>query len=205
MSGSAPVKVLVIEDEEPIRDSFRNFLEDQSYTVGTASDGREGLELFEQQQPDVVILDLRMPEMNGHEVLKRLSAQSSDIPLIVVSGTGQIGDAIEALHLGAWDYLLKPVADLNMLQHAISRVMERARLIRENRDHQAHLKETVEHRTRELTGKIEEMTRFNRMAMGRERRIIELKRQINSLLEELGREPQYKSPDVIDEDPSLIE
>jgi polyhydroxyalkanoate synthesis regulator phasin len=84
-------------------------------------------------------------------------------------------------------------------------VLERARLLRENRDYQEHLEKEVERRTGELTRKMEEMTRFNRMAIGRERRIIELKRQINTLMGELGREPKYRSPDMIDEDPSLLD
>lgn len=205
MSRDTPVGVLVIEDEEPVRDSFRNYLEDQFYTVYEAVNGREGLELFNRHQPDVVILNLRMPEMNGHEVLQEISMKSPDIPLIVVSGTGDIGDTTEALRLGAWDYLLKPVSDLSMLEISIKQVLKRARLISKNRDYQQHLKDEVERRTKELTGKVEEMSRFNRMAIGRERRIIELKRQINVLLKELGRNAQYKSPDVIDEDPSLIE
>ena len=205
MSPATPASVLVIEDEEAVRESFRNYLEDQSYTVHEASNGREGLDLFRRHQPDIVILDLRMPEVTGHEVLAKLTEQSPDTPIIVVSGTGHVGDTVEALHLGAWDYLLKPVTDLSMLEHSIKQALDRARLIRENRNYQLHLKDEVESRTKELTGKVEEMSRFNRMAIGRERRIIELKRQINGLLRELGREHQYKSPDVIDEDTSLIE
>ncbi|MEA2068315.1 MAG: response regulator [Verrucomicrobiota bacterium] len=205
MTATPQPKVLVIEDEQPVRDSFRNFLEDQSYTVFEASNGREGLELFDKCQPDIVLIDLRMPVMNGHQVLEKLSPKAPDTPLIIVSGTGHIGDTVEALHLGAWDYLLKPVTDLSMLKHAITQALERARLIRENRDYQQHLEEQVEERTRELNEKVAELTRFNRMAVGRERRIIELKRQINNLLGELDREPQYKSPDIIEEDPSLID
>ena len=205
MSAVAPVSVLIIDDEEAVRDSFRNFLEDLSYTVHAAINGREGLALFDQHHPNVVVLDLRMPEMNGHEVLEKLAEQSPETPIIVVSGTGHIGDTVESLHLGAWDYLLKPVNDLSMLEHAIKKALDRARLILENRNYQLHLKDEVESRTKELTEKVEEMTRFNRMAVGRERRIIELKRQINGLLNELDREHQYKSPDVIDEDPSLLE
>ncbi len=205
MKTSEPIKVLVIDDEQPVRDSFRNFLEDQSYTVITATGGSKGLSLFNEHLPDVVILDLRMPEVSGHQVLKILSEQSPDTPLIVVSGTGHIGDTVDALHLGAWDYLLKPVSDLSMLEHSVERVLERAALIRENRGHQRNLKAEVNRQTKKLTEKIAEMSRFNRMAVGRERRIIELKRQINLLLVELERKPQYKSPDVIDEDSSLIE
>ena len=205
MSPTPRPKVLVIEDEEPVRESFRNFLEDQDYDVFEATNGREGIALFAQCQPDIVLGDLRMPVMNGHQVLEKLVPQAPDTPLIIVSGTGHIGDTVEALHLGAWDYLLKPVTDLNMLEHAITNALERARLIEENRAYQTGLEMQVEERTRELNEKVAELTRFNKMAVGRERRIIELKRQINKLLLELGRDPQYKSPDVIEEDPSLLD
>ena len=67
MTSHPQPKVLVIEDEEPVRDSFRNFLEDQGYEVFEAANGREGIELFQTCQPDVVLIDLRMPEMNGHQ------------------------------------------------------------------------------------------------------------------------------------------
>jgi len=205
MSHTPRPKVLVIEDEEPVRESFRNFLEDQDYEVFEATNGREGIALFAQCQPDIVLVDLRMPVMNGHQVLEKLVPQAPDTPLIIVSGTGHIGDTVEALHLGAWDYLLKPVTDLNMLEHAITNALERARLIEENRAYQKGLEMQVEERIRELNEKVAELTRFNKMAVGRERRIIELKRQINKLLLELGRDPQYKSPDVIEEDPSLLD
>lgn len=205
MTEATQLKVLVIDDEQPVLDSFRNFLEDQLYTVYSASNGHVGIALFDEHQPDIVLVDLRMPKMNGHQVLEQLSQKSPDTPLIVISGTGTIADTVEALHLGAWDYLLKPVTDLSIVEHAISKAVERARLIRENRTYQHHLEDEVERRTQQLTEKIEEMSRFNRMATGRERRIIELKRQINSLLTELGREPKYKSPDSIEEDSSLDE
>lgn len=197
--------VLVIDDEASVRESLRNYLEDQLFTVFEAANGREGIERFLEHRPDAVLVDLRMPEMNGHQVLERLAQEAPDVPLIVTSGTGRIEDTIEALRLGAWDYLLKPVTDLGILSHAIGRALERARLLRENHAYQQHLEELVGQRTRELTEKIAEMERFHRMAVGRERRIIELKRQINTLLAELGREPQYKSPEMIEPDPELLD
>ncbi|QBG48759.1 response regulator [Verrucomicrobia bacterium S94] len=205
MSQDPPIKILIMEDERPVRESFRLFLEDLNYRVAEAEDGNEGLSLFERFKPDVVILDLRMPRMNGHEVMQRLSEQSPATPLIVVSGTGNITDAVEALHLGAWDYILKPIPDLNILEHTIQQVLERSRALTRNQEYQEKLEQEVERRTKELTDKIEEMSRFNKMAMGRERRIIELKRMINDLLAELGRPPKFKSPDLVDEDPDLIE
>jgi DNA-binding NtrC family response regulator len=196
-------KVLVIDDDDSVRKSFCLYLEDHDYLISEASNGREGLACFEKDSPDIVLIDLRMPEVDGHQVLEKISSDSPDVPLIVISGTGYIGDVVDALRLGAWDYLLKPVTDLTILEHSISKALERARLLRENREYQLHLEDQVQQRTGELTKKVEEMTRFNRMAVGRERRIIELKRQINALNQELGREPKYRSPDMIEENTSL--
>ncbi|MDZ8118709.1 response regulator [Pontiella agarivorans] len=205
MSPEPPNKVLIIEDERPVRESFRHFLEDLNYRVAEAEDGINGLELFNSFQPDAVILDLRMPRMNGLKVLQHLSQQSPATPIIVASGTGDITETVEALHLGAWDYVLKPIADLSILEHALKQVLDRSRALTRKQEYQEKLEQEVERRTKELTDKIEEMSRFNKMAMGRERRIIELKRMINNLLAELGREPKFRSPDLIEEEQGLIE
>ena len=192
----------MIDDDAAVRSSFRFYLEDLDYIVVEAANGCIGIEQFENERPDLVLVDLRMPEMDGHQVLEKLSQASPDTPLIVISGTGRIDDTVEALHLGAWDYILKPVKDLSILDHAIVKALERAQFLSENRDYQAHLESEVARRTKELTTKMEEMTRINRMAIGREHRVIELKRYINVLLEDLGREPKYRSPDMIEEIPS---
>ena len=202
MKTEPKARILVIDDDTVVRESFCFYLEDLDYDVVQALNGKDGLAQVEKAKPDIVLLDLRMPEMDGHEVLEQLSTDAPETPLIVISGTGDIGDTVRALRLGAWDYLLKPVNDLSMLEHAINKALERARLLRENREHREHLEEEVARRTRELSEKVEELSRFNRMAVGRERRIIELKRKINSLYTELGREPKYRSPEMIDEDPS---
>lgn len=142
--------ILLIDDEKIIRDSFRNFLEDYDYTVHEAADGLEGLEVFKRKSPALVLLDLNMPVMDGIEVLKKLTVWSSDIPIIVVSGTGLIDDVLRALRLGAWDYLYKPIENLSVLLHAVEKALERARLIRENRIYQEQLEREVKRRTEEL-------------------------------------------------------
>ncbi len=205
MKANPPSSVLVIDDEASIRESFRFFLEDLNYTVTEAASGRDGLALFKKKPTDLVLVDLRMPIVDGHQVLAQLATDSPDTPVIVISGTGRIDDTVRALQLGAWDYILKPVTDLNMVEHAITKALERARLLRESREHQQHLEMEVARRTEELTQKMEEMTRFNRMAIGRERRVIELKRLINTLLSELDRKPRFKSPDLLEADSSLID
>ncbi len=142
--------ILTIDDEANIRDSFRLFLEDYDYQVIEATNGREGIEILEREKPDLVLCDLRMPEVDGLEVLEYIKKHSPDTPIIVVSGTGVIGDAIEAIRRGAWNYLLKPIQDMSVLLHAISQALERARLIIENRTYQEHLEEEVSRRTEAL-------------------------------------------------------
>ncbi len=149
--------ILTIDDEENIRDSFRMFLEDYDYQVFEAQDGREGLEVFFREKPDLVLCDLRMPGIDGLEVIETIKQESPDTPIIVVSGTGIIGDAIEAIHRGAWNYLLKPIQDMSVLLHAINQAMERSRLIIENREYQEHLEEEVTKRTRALQKAIKDL------------------------------------------------
>ncbi|MBU2512721.1 response regulator [bacterium] len=142
--------ILTIDDEKAIRRSFVDFLEDSDFRVIEADNGAKGLEKFASEHPDLVLLDLSMPEMDGFEVLKILTKEAPDTPIIVISGIGVIGDAIKAIRLGAWEYLLKPVEDLNMLEHVVEKCLERARLIRENRLYQQNLEKEVARRTKEL-------------------------------------------------------
>lgn len=151
--------ILTIDDEENIRDSFRMFLEDYDYQILEAKNGREGLEIFSREKPDLVICDLRMPEVDGLEVIEKIKEDSPDTPIIVVSGTGIIGDAIEAIRRGAWNYLLKPIQDMSILLHAINQATERARLIVENRVYQEHLEEEVTKRTLALQKAIKDLNK----------------------------------------------
>jgi PAS domain S-box-containing protein len=142
--------VLIIDDEKPIRQSIRFYLEDYDYEVLEAENGRIGLERFHAESPDLVIVDLRMPEVDGLEVLSTITEKSPDTPIIVMSGTGLVGDAVEALHRGAWDYLFKPFENLTVLHHAVEKALERTRLLQENREYQEHLEEQVARRTEQL-------------------------------------------------------
>ncbi|MBF0462551.1 MAG: response regulator [Magnetococcales bacterium] len=145
-----PTVVLVIDDEQHLRDVFRKYLEHLHYIVLVAENGRTGLELFERERPDLVLTDLRMPEMDGLEVLTKIRGDSPDTPVIIVSGKGEVDDVIGALRLGAWDYLSKPLDSLLVLGHVVEKAMERFHLIQENRVYQEHLEEEVARRTSEL-------------------------------------------------------
>ena len=150
MKRTFPPVILTIDDEKAIRDSFRNYLEDYDYKVLEAENGRTGLDIIRQETPDLILVDLRMPEVDGLEVLSFVKENLPDTPIIVVSGTGVIADVVEALHLGAWDYLLKPIEDLDVLRYAVVQSLERSWLIKQNRLYQEHLEEEVTRRTLEL-------------------------------------------------------
>ncbi|WP_020676472.1 EAL domain-containing protein [Geopsychrobacter electrodiphilus] len=159
--SNGPIRILTIDDEESIRTSFRLYLEDFDYEVLEAKNGREGLALFTSEKPDLVLCDLRMPEVDGLEVLSRVRESSPDTPIIVVSGTGVISDAIEAVQCGAWNYLLKPIQNFSTLHHAVEQALERARLIRENRTYQTQLEEEVISRTQDLQETMEDLKNTN--------------------------------------------
>ena len=144
-------RILTIDDEAGIRLSFKNYLAEFDYEVLEAEDGRSGLEIFAREKPDIVLVDLSMPGISGLDVIAEIHKDSPDTPVIVVSGTGKIHDAINALRLGAWDYLLKPLTDMEILSHAVDRALERVRLLEENRQYQLSLESEVKKRTDELT------------------------------------------------------
>jgi PAS domain S-box-containing protein len=142
--------ILIIDDDMAVRRSMADYLEDLGYRTLIAENGRIGLDVFDRESADLVLVDLRMPEVDGLEVLARIKKTSPDTPLIVVSGTGVIKDAVEALHHGAWDYVLKPIKDFSVLVHAVESALEKGRLIWENLQYQEHLEQMVAERTKEL-------------------------------------------------------
>lgn len=137
-----PRRILSIEDEETVRRSIVSYLEDSGYEMLEASDGEEGLRRIREDKPDVVLCDLRMPEMGGLDVLRSIGDRTEDLPFIIVSGTGDMSTAIDSLKLGAWDYVTKPIQDMAVLEHAIDRALERVTLIRENKRYREHLEAT---------------------------------------------------------------
>ena len=142
--------ILVIDDEEAIRTSFKIYLEDSGYEVLIAENGRQGIKLFDREEPLCVLVDLRMPEVSGHEVIKHIKNSSRNIPSIVISGTDVLEDAIKSLRIGAWDYLTKPVMDMAGLLHRVEETIEKSRLIKQNLMYREHLETLVAERTEEL-------------------------------------------------------
>ena len=153
--SAQPARILTIDDEDLVREILTAYLEDSGFEVIQAGDGRTGIELIGREQPDLVLCDLRMPGMDGLQVLATVTRDFPELPILVVSGMGGINDAIQALKLGAWDYVTKPIEDMAVLEHAINHALERARLRRENREHREHL-EVVNEQLRQTLRRLQE-------------------------------------------------
>lgn len=116
-------RILVIDDEEPARRFFKRILTHYNYDVELAASGLEGIACYEAQAHDVVLVDLKMPGIDGLEVLCRLKALNEDVAVIVVTGYSTIDSAVNAMKAGAYDYLTKPV-DIDALEIVLSRLIE---------------------------------------------------------------------------------
>jgi len=124
--------ILVIDDEKSIRNSLKEVLEYEKHTVDLAMEGMEGLELFKNNPYDVVLCDIKMPKMDGIEVLEKIFEISSEVPVIMISGHGNIDTAVEAIKKGAFDFIEKPL-DLNRLLITIRNAMDKSSLITETK------------------------------------------------------------------------
>lgn len=132
-------KVLVIDDDVLVRQSIVAYLDDSGYLVHDESNGASGIVWFKRHKPDLVLTDLRMPDMDGLSILRQVKAIDPDIPVIVVSGMGMVADVAEALRLGAADYLVKPLVDMEVLVHSIAKALEVLDLQRQNKRYRQEL------------------------------------------------------------------
>ena len=125
-------KILVIDDEKSIRDTLKEILEYEDHQVDVAEDGEEGLEQFKNNKYDIVLLDIKMPKKDGIEVLEDIFGVATDVPVIMISGHGNIDTAVESIKKGAYDFIEKPL-DLNRLLVTIRNAMDRSSLIKETK------------------------------------------------------------------------
>ena len=109
MSPKRKPRVLVVDDEADIRSSLRRILEYDGYEVADAATGAQALEMVEVDGPEVVLLDIKMPHMDGLEVLAELHRRQPGLPVVMISGHGTIATAVQATRLGAFDFMDKPL------------------------------------------------------------------------------------------------
>lgn len=124
--------ILVIDDERSIRNTLKEILEYEKFTVDLAEHGAEGLEKYRRGEYDIVLCDIKMPEMDGIEVLEKIFGEQGDAQVIMISGHGNIDNAVEAIKKGAYDYIEKPL-DLNRLLITIRNALDKTSLITETK------------------------------------------------------------------------
>ncbi len=125
-------KILIIDDEKAIRRSIREILEFEKYNVDEAEDGQQGLDMALKGNYDVILSDIKMPKLDGTELLAKLMAHGTESSLIMMSGHGNIETAVDAVKKGAFDYLAKPI-DLNRLLVTIRNAMDKSTLVTETK------------------------------------------------------------------------
>jgi len=125
-------RILIIDDEKSIRRSLREILEFEKYIVDEAEDGQAGYGKITSEQFDLVLCDVKMPKLDGLELLQKLSKGEADVPLVMMSGHGNIETAVEAVKKGAYDFLTKPV-DLNRLLVTVRNAMDKQHLVSETK------------------------------------------------------------------------
>ena len=135
-------KILIIDDERGIRNTLREILADEGYEVDVAENGKQGLEMAQAKAYDLIFTDIKMPEMDGMEVLKALkngendengdAALNGEVPIVMISGHGDVETAVQALKIGAYDFLLKPL-DLNRILITTKNALESKNLKQETR------------------------------------------------------------------------
>jgi len=125
-------KILVIDDERSIRNTLKDILEYEKYEVDLAEDGTKGIEKIRAAEYDIVLCDIKMPGMDGIEVLERFNVLAPDTPVVMISGHGNIDTAVDSIKKGAFDYIEKPL-DLNRLLITIRNAMDKSNLVIETK------------------------------------------------------------------------
>ncbi len=124
--------ILIIDDERAIRNVLKDILNNEGYTTDEATDGEEGLKKFTSTNFDLVLCDIKMPKIDGIEFLQKAKEINADVPIIIISGHGNIETAVDAVKKGAFDYIAKP-PDLNRLLITIRNAMDKNTLVKETK------------------------------------------------------------------------
>lgn len=147
--------ILILDDDSATRELLRAYLERSNFQVVEAEYGQTGIEHCRRFQPDLVLCDLRLPDIDGFDVLATIIRELPETPVIVISVINQLSEARKAFMLGASDYLTKPIKNFAVLEHSIRQALERARLLKQNREYQEYL-ETTNQRLEQSLQQLEE-------------------------------------------------
>lgn len=120
--------IALIEDDPVFQSVVRQYLINSGYDVCCADNGKQGIKLCQEECPDIVLCDLKLPDIDGLEVIEQLLKVCTQIPIIVISASEKMSDIREAVRLGAWDYLVKPLQNLSVIENAIENCLQRYQL-----------------------------------------------------------------------------
>ena len=154
--------LLIIDDEEPTRGALERTLKSDGYQVLTAEDGKLGVGLFRQEKPPIILTDIKMPGIDGIEVLKRIKALDNEAEVIVITGHGDMDSAISALKHGASDFITKPIHN-EVLTIALERAKKKIAISQKLKSYMENLEEKVKECTLELRQAQEELIRNERL------------------------------------------
>ena len=145
--------ILIIDDEKSIRNTLKEILEYEKFEVEEAENGEDGLKKIDSKKYDLILCDIKMPKMDGLEVLTKIQEKNSDIPVVMISGHGTIETAVQAIKVGAFDFIAKPL-DLNRLLVTVRNALEKGELINETKQLK---KKVYKSKLTEIIGESEEI------------------------------------------------
>lgn len=134
--------LLLIDSDQPSRNQVQDALVRLGYTVTTLENGVEAIGHFSPDKHELVVTDLHLPDMGGLEVLRKIKRLSPETPVVVLASNSEVTDVVQALRLGASDYLLKPITDERVIDYAVTRISEERELARQNREYRARLEDS---------------------------------------------------------------
>ncbi len=170
-------KILIIDDDSAICEELFEILKEEGYKVSVAQSGKEASAVLAKLSPDVVLLDLRLPDVEGLDLVGVIRASSKDAKIIVITAHGSLETAVESIRRELFDYVNKPV-DPGVLLRSITRALEMQAL------------------EREVKGRMEDLERFEKVAVGREEKITTCKQEIKKLKQEIETLKKQLASDV---------
>ncbi|OBQ46362.1 GGDEF/EAL-containing response regulator [Halodesulfovibrio spirochaetisodalis] len=155
--------LLIIDDDAILRRNISVYFEDSGFVVTQACNGTEGIELFSQYHPDIVIVDLLMPETDGLAVVEHVKKEAPYVPVIVISGVNLVDEAVKALKKGAWEFITKPIIEHGVLDHAVKKCLERASLLLERNQYHTLLESRLKTHSDELKTTNDQLIRYQQL------------------------------------------
>ncbi|MCK4966357.1 sigma-54-dependent Fis family transcriptional regulator, partial [bacterium] len=137
-------KIMIVDDDQFIRNSLMNVFTSKGYDIVSCGDGKTALERVDVEFPDLMLLDIKLGDMNGLDVLKQIKSKHSELPVVMITAYTDVNTVVSAMRTGAYDYLEKPL-DLDRIDIVIERVLERIKLSKENENLRQELRSRTEY------------------------------------------------------------